>query len=648
MILRAVWAGLLCTLGLLGMRFAAAEDWIAASSEELHLTGVPEAPGAPAVYLYRQVDRDDSRYSESIYVRIKILADAGLNYANVEIPFVQGAEHIGSIRARTVRPDGSVVNFDGTTYEKPIVKSERVKYMAKTFTLPEAQVGSILEYRYEHTLPYGWVYDSHWILSQDLFTRSARFSLVPNPSFTVIWSWPLGLPPGTDSPKMEHGKIHLEAHNIPGVVKEEHMPPEDEVRFRVDFIYDPARLNRNDPVEFWKVHGKSLYKKVQEFCDKRSAMEKAAAQVISAGDSPETKLRKLYARVQRIHNLSYSSVAEREARQEKPESIHNVEDVWSKGYGTAEQITWLYLALARAAGIDARPVIISTRDRYFFDHRLMNQTELNSEIVLVKLDGKDLYIEPAVPFNPFGMLPWYETTVEGLCLDKAGGVWLRTPDSVATDSRIERRAAFKLDSGALNGKVTVTYTGLEASWRRLDERSEDAVAREKFLEEDLEGYIPTGVRIKLTNSPDWDAWDTPLVAEYDVEIPGWAAPAGHRALLPMGIFGAAEKHTFEHATRIHPLSFEYCYQHVDDVTIDVPQPWSFESIPGPTLVDFKGMVFKETAQTQQHSLHLTRELILNVSLVGVNAYDAVRQFYQTVRTADEAQAVLSLGRTSRN
>src|SRR4051812_11488588 len=68
---RAFWAGLLCIPGLLCIQVAAAEDWIPASSEELHMTSVPEAPGAPAIFLYRQVDRDDSRYSESIYVRIK-------------------------------------------------------------------------------------------------------------------------------------------------------------------------------------------------------------------------------------------------------------------------------------------------------------------------------------------------------------------------------------------------------------------------------------------------------------------------------------------------------------------------------------------------------------------------------------------------
>jgi hypothetical protein len=645
---RAFWAGLLYVLGLLSTRFAVADDWLPTSPEELAMTTEPAAPGASAEYLYRQVDRDDSKFVESVYVRIKILGDSGLNYANVEIPFVQGIERIRSIQARTIHPDGSVVNFDGTTYEKPIVKSERVKYLAKTFTLPAVEVGSILEYRYEHTLPFGWVYDSHWILSTELFTKFARFSLVPNQTYTVIWSWPRGLPPGTDSPKMERGRIRMETRDVPAVVSEEHMPPENEVHFRVDFIYDAERIARNDQAQFWKTHGKRLYDEVQKFCDKRPAMERAVAQLTTPGDTPDTKLRKLYARVQQILNLSYASASEREAKEEQAASIHNVEDVWSRGYGDARQITWLFFALARAAGADAYPMIVSTRDRYFFDHRLMNPTELNSNVVLVKIDGKELYLDPGVPFTPFGLLAWYETSVEGLSLDKNGGTWLRTPASAAADSRIERHGTFKYDRGTLGGKVTVSYTGLEASWRRLAEHSEDEAARREFLEEDLQSYIPTGTNVKLTSSPDWDSWDAPLMAEYEVEIPGWAAPAGRRALLPVGVFSAAEKHSFEHPSRTHPLFFDYCYQHVDDVTIDIPDPWVLENVPKPSSTDLKGLVFKEAAENQQHALHVTRELTLNVLLVDPKVYEAVRQFFQTVRTADEEAAVLSPGGRARN
>ena len=641
MLSRAFWAGLLYAIGLLGTRFAVAEDWLPISPDELHMTREPAAPGAPAVYLYRQIDRDDSLFREVVYVRIKILSDAGLQYANVEIPFEKGQESINSIRARTIRPDGSSINFDGTTYEKPILKSDHKKYISKTFTLPEAEVGSILEYRYVRNLPYGWLYDSHWILSDDLFTRSAKFSFVPNGSYSLIWSWPNGMPPGTDAPKKEGTKIRLETHNVPAMVTEEYMPPENELRYRVDFVYDFEQTPRNDGVAFWKIHGKHIYADIQHFCDKRSAMEKAVAQVVAAGDTPDTKLRKLYARVQQIHNLSYIPESEREASQQQSDAIHNVEDVWNHGYGNTRQISWLFWALARAAGLDAYPVMVATRDRYFFNHLAMNPTELNSDVVLVKMDGNNLFLDPGVPFTPFGLLPWYETSVEALSLDKNGGTWLDTPNSRGTDSSIDRHGTFQLDHGTLTGKVTVTYTGLEAAWRRLDERSEDAAARRKFLEEDLQEDISSGSDVKLTNNPDWDSWDTPLVVEYDVEIPGWAAPAGRRAMFPIGIFGANESHVFEHATRVHPIVFDYCYHKTDDVTVNLPPDWTVENIPKPSVLDLKGLVFEETVESQQHALHVTRKLARNASVVRAAAYDSVRNFYQTVRKADEDAVVLS-------
>jgi hypothetical protein len=639
---------LLCLLGNLGPGFAVADDFLPFTPDELHLTTEPEAPGAPAVYLYRQVDRDDKLSVEHTHVRIKILTEAGLGYANAEIPFIKGTENIRSIQARTIRPDGTIVRFDGTIYEKPIVKAGRGEYLAKTLTLPDAEVGSILEYRYTRDLPSGWVFDSHWILSQELFTKLGKFTLVPNPSYPLIWGWPRGLPPGTEAPKADHTTIRLEAHNIPAVVTEEHMPPEDEVRYRVDFIYDPAHVSRNDPAYFWKVHGKLLNEGVDRFCDKKKAMANAVAQVTAPGDAPDAKLRKLYARMQQIHNLSFESSSEREARGEQAASVHNVEDVWNHGYGDAEQINRLFLALARAAGLDAYSVVVSTRDRYFFDHLQMNPTELNSSVVLVKLGDIDVFLDPGVPYTPFGILPWYEIKVQGLRLDKDGGIWLETPDPGAAASRVERRATFKFDRGSLEGKVTVTYTGLEASWRRLEEHSEDDVARRKFLEEDIERHIPTGVNVMLTNSPDWTGWETPLIVEYDLEVPGWAEVAGRRALLPVGVFGGAEKHIFERAGRVHPIYFEYANQYVDDITIELSAPWALDSLPGPTVIDLKGLAFKETVQKQNNELHLTRELTLNAWLINPKVYDTVRKFYQTVRTSDEAQAVLSPSRLVRN
>src|SRR5271170_5806677 len=60
------------------------------SPDELKMTSEPLAPGAPAVILFREVDRDDNGHTshEDNYVKIKILTEDGRKYADVEIPFV--------------------------------------------------------------------------------------------------------------------------------------------------------------------------------------------------------------------------------------------------------------------------------------------------------------------------------------------------------------------------------------------------------------------------------------------------------------------------------------------------------------------------------------------------------------------------------
>src|SRR5690348_16608142 len=137
------------------------------SPEELKMTSEPKAPGAPAIILFRQVDRDDRGLTahEDVYFRIKILTEEGRKYADVEIPFLKEQGNVVGIHARTIRPDGTVVDFNGKAFDKMIVKARGVKYMAKTFTLPDVQPGCILEYYYTTDLAENLILDSHWFLS---------------------------------------------------------------------------------------------------------------------------------------------------------------------------------------------------------------------------------------------------------------------------------------------------------------------------------------------------------------------------------------------------------------------------------------------------------------------------------------------------
>ncbi len=616
------------------------------SPEDLKMTSEPKAPGAPAIILFREVDRDDNGRTshEDNYVRIKILTEEGRSYADVEIEFNRASEDVVNVHARTLKSNGSVVEFDGKVFEKTIEKAQGLKYLAKTFTLPDVQVGDVIEYRYTYDLSDQFIYNSLWVLSDPLFTRYARFSLKPYKSsysnMSLRWTWQ-GVPPGSEPKEGPDHILRMEVHDIPAFHVEDYMPPPSELRARVNFIYEDEYMD-HEPDQFWRHVNKKRYDFLEAFIDKRKAMEQAVSQIVSPSDPPEVKLRKIYDRVQQIRNTSYEvekTVQQEKRDKEKP--VENVEELWKRGYGNGQQLTWLYLALVRAAGFEAYGVWASSRSQYFFTSKTMENRKLNTNVVLVKLNGKNLYFDPGAAFIPFGMLTWPETGTPGLCLNKDGGTWVQTTLPESSESRIQLVSRLRLtDSGNLEGKLQVTYTGLEAMYHRLDVRNADAVARKKFLEDRVKNQIPVSAEVELTNTPDWNNSETPLVAEFDLSVAGWASSAGKRVLIPAALFTAIEKHTFEHSNRVHPIYVDYPYEKAEDVTVELPQGWQVSSTPPPQARDAHVLAYSLKVEKDGSTLHMTRKLAWDFLILEPKYYPALREFFQMVRTGDDQQVVL--------
>ena len=627
----------------------AGDEWLPIDPAELRMTSEPLAPGAPAIYLYRQVDRSDAgrtRHTEFNYFRIKILTEEGRKYANVEIPYSRAVSQISGIRARTIHADGSIVNFEGKILENTIVKSKTVKYLAKTFAMPDVQVGSIIEYHYTYDFEDYYIYWSKWMVSEDLFTKKAVFSLKPYEKFAVQWNWPAGLPPGTDPPKLGPDEIiRMTAVNVPAFQEEDHMPPENELKFLVNFVYSEDGFE-SEPDRFWKKYGEKQNKQTEKFVDRRKAMEQADSQIISPSDSADAKLRKIYARCQQVKNLDFERRQDR-AKEEKIKPNENVEDVWKKGVGSGHDVNLLFLALVRAAGFEAYYVRLSGRSEYFFNQKRMNTAQLDADTVLVKSEGKDLYLDPATKFAPYGLMPWPETGVAGLRLDKQGGTWIQTEVPESSTCKVLRQADLKLnEEGGLEGPVKVTYTGLEALDRRLGQRFGDATQRKEYLEEELKNVIPATAEVELKNKPDWDSSDEKLVAEYDVKIPGWASSAGRHVVLPLGLFAGAQKHVFEHTQRTHAIYFSYMFQTEDQTKITLPAGWKVGSLPTEVHLDATAAEYRIQAEKKENALQVTRTLRSDIVLYQPSVYPALRDFYQKVRSGDEQQVVLQPGANS--
>jgi hypothetical protein len=610
------------------------------SQEELKMTAEPAAPGAPAVILYRQVDRDDNTSMEDNYLRIKILTEEGRKQADIEIPFHKGEASILNLKARTIKPDGTIANFSGTIFEKTIIKVKGHKYQAKTFTLPDVQVGSIIEYFYTIHRDPDYIFDSEWILSQELFTKRARFMLKPSRVMNLRWT--SRLPQRMDNPRAEAGgTIRLEVADIPAFIEEDYMPPVEDLKYNVQFIYNDDIGNK--PEAFWNHWLRHYYSDLNGMMSDHKAMAQAVAGIVSPDDSPETKARKIYARVQQLRNTSYEGgKTEQEIKRAKEKPPHTIEEVWKNGYGSGWYLTWLYLDMVRAAGLEAYPVLAATRDGRSFEPGLMVTRSLNSNMVLLNFGDHYAFCDPGAAFVPFGFLPWQETATAAVKLSKDGGTWITTALPPSTQTHIERNAKLKLmeESGNLEGTLTVTYTGMEAYARRIDEHREDEAGRKKFLEDEVREAVPSAIEVELTNTPDWRSPEEPLVAEFALKIPGWIVLAGRRALLPVGIFAAAEKHLFEPVKREHPISYHYASTKLDDIRIELPEGWKIASLPEPANVNQPAVSISFKAANENGALHLQRKLSSDAVSLDADDYPMLRNFYRYVRIHDEQQIVL--------
>jgi hypothetical protein len=316
--------------------------------------------------------------------------------------------------------------------------------------------------------------------------------------------------------------------------------------------------------------------------------------------------------------------------------------VLRNGYGYSSEINRTLIALARAAGFEANAVRIGERGESFFARNLPVARQLDGEVAIVKVDGKDIWLDAGTPYTPFGTVAWQKTNVPGMKLArKQEALWVTTPEAPATSALIERKAVLHVEGGALKGKVTVTYHGQDALQRRLANRNDDDAATKKAIEDAAQKRFPEGTTVTLTKITGMKTSDDTVVAELDVEIPNLASLAGSRALIPLSVFDAAAKNPFAEAARKYAVYFDYLRSETDVVKLQVPEGYSIETMPRAQKTDLVAVLYENHYDAPDvTTLHFTRKLSIGTGGVSVENYPVIRSFFAKVAAADQEQIVL--------
>lgn len=617
-------------------------EWQPIPAADLDLKDNPASRGSPAMILIRESFRDDELAFETNFYRIKIFNEAGKKYADIEIPFIKGVTAVKDFHARTVHRDGSVVNFEGPLLEKEILKVGDYKALVKAFTFPDVQDGSVIEYKYRLEWDRLIFFEtSSWNLQTGPFVRHALITLHPFAG-NYTFHWITRQLPSTNSGfQKERGNTYsLAIENIPAFEEEDFTPPEDELVTRMDLYYLHGSIQQSE--HYWQDVGKGFNEYVEEFTRKKGKVEELVRQLVSPNDPAETKLRKLYARVQQIRApWDEATRTHEEAKRENLKDVKNVEDILNDGYAYGRQADWLFLAMARAAGFDAHAVLVAPRTERFFHSNILNSRQLDGAAVLVKVGSQDLFLDPGTRGCPYGLLPWAKTNTTGLKPDKDGGGFVTTPLPPSSDAVIQRTATLQIDSsGSLSGTLRVDYKGQEALRQRRNELQEDETERKKDLEKEIKGWLANGATFEITHMSGWDGYEDPVRVEGTVRFPGYATTAGRRILLPMVLLPSELPDSFQHAVRVQPIYFRYLGETRDDITIQLPPEWHVETLPPDVKTPSAALEYEFSAQQQGAKVHVVRSMTIKAQNLPVTAYQALQTFLRQVKTSDQQQAVL--------
>ena len=626
-------------------------DWQQPTPDELKMTSDPAAPDAPAVYLFREETVADDLHMHSMYARIKILTEKGKEmFSDIEIPYEQRNFDITEIGGRTIHSDGTVIPFTGKPIDKLIVKTSQYKYMQKVFSLPDVQVGSIIEYRWKLRYDDNFFTPPTWYIQQPIFVHQAHYHFRPTATsrdimHTDAWGhqapsaglfYTKMLPAGTDL-KLQIDGYDLTVQNVPALPDEDFMPPFRSFSYRVIFYYSPWRTTD----DFWKNQGKYWSKDVDRFADPNGKIHEALGQIVTPGDNDDQKLRKIYTAVMKLENTSFTR--EHSAAENKAEGlkIKNAGDIWAQKRGTDDEITRLFIALSRAAGFKAYGMIVVDRDQSILQQAYLDWDQLNDELAIVSVGGKEVFFDPGERYCEFGKLHWRHTWASGLRQSDKGVQFATTPGLTYLDTIMERNAVLTLDSsGNLKGNVRIAMNGTEAlRWRQAALRS-DLDEVKKDFEEELQESMPPGVQVKTNHFLGLDDHATMLMVQVDVSG-SLGTATGKRIFLPAIFFEAGSKQRFAGSKRENPIDLHYPYSIRDNFTLTLPPGLTVESLPQTATIGFLQHGDYNAKYAVEGNVYGSARMVrVATTFYKTEEYPDLRVFFQKMSAQDQSQVIL--------
>jgi len=305
--------------------------------------------------------------------------------------------------------------------------------------------------------------------------------------------------------------------------------------------------------------------------------------------------------------------------------------------GNAADINLLLVAMLRYAGVQANPVILSTKENAvpFFP----TLDRLNYVIAHAKISGKDYYMDATEEFSDINLLPIRDYNWGGLLVDNENMVWRRI-------DAIKPKKAFNMYSVTMNvaddGSVQGNYKS------RLTNHSAYGF-REKYKNKDLDSHLEemelkfSGIEISGYETKNADFFEGNVSESFEYEHENGVDIINDKIYMQPLSFLKIEENPFKLEKREYPVDygFPFCDKYM--VNITVPEGYTVESLPTPTIVKLPNELgeFKYVIQNSANRIQLSVTFEINRAVISALNYSYLKEYYNQIIIKEAEQVVLA-------
>ncbi len=607
------------------------------SIDYLKMTQCDFEPDAPAVTIF---DKGSARFIQEDggfimkferHKRVKIFKEAAFDQANFSIEL-----YIGNSDRERVRDIKATTFFvNNGTMEKTVLKDEQIfeepinKYWyRKKFALPNIKEGCILDVKYTILSPFMF-HLPDWEFQSNIPTIYSEYKTSMIPFYTYMFR-AQGFTQfdhfSKDTDKgIAQSFMGLEFQDLTytfGLKNVGSFKDESFISSREDYIkkidFQLSEINYPDGrkqkiMTTWPELSKDFLESAEfgKYIKKAEKIgKKEFVALLNASEDEKVEAILNHMKYNYKHNGYINKWAAK-----------SIKEFTTEKTGNTANINLMALGYLRSVGINADPVIISTRDHGKINSDFPFSDLFNNVIILARLKDKEVLLDATDAYCPNNMMPESYYNGNGYLVKQGSENWITIKNNVP--SVTATRFSYKLDpeKNELTGKVIVQTKGYESIKEKKSYERDDKKFKENLHKRGLNLIGDINIA-ELEENTRMFNYDFSFNSKID-QIDGLMIfkPFMHMAI---------QSNPFKQEERelnidlINPLTKTYLAE------ITIPEGYQVEQLPEPINKNTDNTAIAFNVQKEENKIVISAVYQLKKPTYPASAYNELKSLYKTI------------------